>query len=123
MVPGGETGELVTTAPAPPSKTQHAGAATDAPALSLAERFVKDLLAPGGRDAWYSTLTPLCTSSYADRLMLVDPTSIPDQLVNGKPSTMPGGAIFVPTTAQGYTVHVVKQGADLRVDDATPGRR
>lgn len=130
------TGATAVGVPSPvePSTAVSADPSTSTPApaavISFAESFVRATLRTKGvtREQWNAATGAFCTSQFAAQLALTDPAQIPAQTVTGSGqiiSTAPIAhaytAVFVPTSAGGYTVAVVTTGQGFRVTQAQPG--
>ena len=101
----------------------------DAPAAArVATSFITATLATEkSRQQWAADAGKLATKDFADELALTDPANIPAQKITGPARMvdlrMTGTqmSIFVPTSAQGYTVEVARDGKQIKVSHAEPG--
>lgn len=95
----------------------------------MAERFVREVVnTHRSQQDWDAAIAKLCTADYADRVALTDPSEVPTQHVTGHGhvenigTDEPVATVFVPTSADGYTVTLIASGTDWQVMNSAPGQ-
>lgn len=112
-----------------PRSTPAAPASARVDAAQVAERFVREVVnTHRSQQDWDTAISKLCTADYADRVALTDPSEVPAQHVTGHGhvenigTDEPVATVFVPTSAEGYTVTLIASGTHWQVMNSAPGQ-